>query len=557
LGKQTVQKDPFRYHMVRVVLVSLSIVLVARVLMLHTVERDFLQDQGDARTVRTEKIFAHRGMIQDRQGKPLAISSPVGSIWADPKKLIQADDGLAALAMALGVEATTFEDRLLSNQDRDFIYLRRHLPPLQVDKILSLSLAGVYVQREYHRFYPAGEVTAQVLGFTNIDDEGQEGLELAFDDWLRGTPGKKKVLKNLYGQIVRDIKPIRSAEEGRTLALSLDLRVQYHAYRELKTAMKRYKAESGSIVILDVVNGEVLAMVNQPSFNPNDRSSLQAAFVRNRAVTDLFEPGSTVKPFTLAVALQSGEYAPHTKIDTAPGFIRVDDKMISDPSNRGVLDVASVISKSSQVGITKIALSLNEQDMWNMFHELGLGQITGAGFPGESAGYLPNRRNWNDIERATFAYGYGLSVTPLQLARAYLVIASGGVKKQISLVKRSAQSPQRVLDEKVAKQVLQILERVVTQGTGRRAKVDSYTVAGKTGTVRKVGASGYDTTHHLAFFVGVTPVSDPRLVAVVLINDSKSDEFGGGSIAAPVFSRVMTGALRLLNIPPDDFKKAA
>lgn len=494
-------------------------------------------------------------MIQDRQGKPLAISSPVGSIWANPKELIKADD-LAALALFLGVAVPTFEDRLASNQHRDFIYLRRHLPPLQVDKILSMGLAGVYVQREYHRFYPAGEVTAQILGFTNIDDEGQEGLELAFDDWLRGTTGKKKVLKNLYGQIVKDIKPIKNAKAGRTLALSLDLRVQYHAYRELKTAMKRYKAESGSIVILDVRNGQVLAMVNQPSFNPNNRSGLEAAFVRNRAVTDLFEPGSTVKPFTLAVALQSGNYTPHTKIDTSPGYIRVDNKVIRDPSNRGVLDVASVVSNSSQVGITKIALSLNEQDMWKMFHELGLGQSTGAGFPGESAGYLPNHRNWSDIERATFAYGYGLSVTPLQLAGAYLVIASGGVKKQISLVKTSVVHSQRVLDKKVAKQVLDILKLVVTHGTGRKAKVDSYTVAGKTGTVRKVGASGYDTTRHLAFFVGITPVDNPRLVAVVLINDPKSDEFGGGSIAAPVFSRVMAGALRLLNVPPDDFRKA-
>jgi len=557
VGKQTTKTNLVRYHLVLYMVVSLSVVLIGRVLMLHTVERDFLQDQGDARTVRTEKIYAHRGMIQDRQGKPLAISSPVGSIWANPKKLIHAGDGLAALALSLGVPVETFKNRLRSNQHRDFIYLRRHLPPVQVNEILSLALPGVYVQREYHRFYPAGEVAAQLLGFTNIDDEGQEGLELAFDDWLRGSPGKKKVLKNLYGQIVKDIKPIKAAKAGKTLALSLDLRVQYHAYRELKTAIKKYKAESGSIVILDVLNGEVLAMVNQPSFNPNNRSSLQATFVRNRAATDLFEPGSTVKPFTLAVALQSGIYTPQTKIDTSPGFIRVDSKMISDPSNRGVLDVASVIAYSSQVGITKIALSLDEQDIRSMFYELGLGQSTGAGFPGESAGYLPNHRNWNDIERAAFAYGYGLNVTPLQLARAYMVIAAGGVKKEISLVKRSTLQSQRVMDEKVAKQVLAVLMRVVTEGTGSRAQVDSYSVAGKTGTVRKVGSSGYDTTHHMAFFAGITPANNPRLVTVVLINDPKSDEFGGGAIAAPVFSRVMTGALRLLNIPPDDFIKAA
>lgn len=557
MAKKNTNINLFRYHIVLFSVVAISAVLIGRVLMLHTVERDFLQDQGDARTVRTEKIYAHRGMIHDRQGKPLAISSPVGSIWANPNELLNAGDSLAALALSLGVEVATFENRLRANQNKDFIYLRRHLPPLEVDKILSLDLAGVYVQREYHRFYPAGEVTAQLIGFTDIDDEGQEGLELAYNDWLRGTPGKKKVLKNLYGQIVKDIKPIEDAKAGRTLSLSLDLRVQYHAYRELKTAIKKYKAESGSIVILDVSNGEVLAMVNQPSFNPNNRSSLKAALVRNRAVIDVFEPGSTVKPFTLAVALQSGKYQPTSKIDTAPGYIKVGNKIISDPSNRGILDAATVVTKSSQVGITKIALSLNEQDIWNMFHKLGLGEITGVGFPGESAGYLPYRSSWNDIERATFAYGYGLSVTPLQLAAAYLVIAAGGVKKQISLVKRSLVQSERIMDEKVAKQVLQILKQVVTEGTGRRAKVDSYTVAGKTGTVRKVGASGYDTTHHMAFFAGITPVENPKLVAFVLINDPKSDEFGGGAIAAPVFSRVMTGALRLLNIPPDDFNKAA
>jgi cell division protein FtsI (penicillin-binding protein 3) len=547
--------NTLRYYIVLFTLVSASIVLIGRVLMLHTVERDFLQDQGDARTVRTEGIVAHRGMIQDRKGKPLAVSSPVGSVWADPKELVDAGDGLSALASALGVDVSTFQNRILLNQHRDFIYLRRHLPPLKVEEIMSLAIAGVYVQREYHRYYPAGEVAAQVLGFTNIDDEGQEGIELAYDEWLRGTPGKKKVLKNLYGQIVKDIKPIKVARPGRTLALSLDLRVQYHAYRELKTAIKRYRAESGSIVILDVATGEVLAMVNQPSFNPNDRSGMEAAFVRNRAVTDLFEPGSTVKPFTVAVALQSGKYTPQTKVDTAPGYITVGSKMISDPGNRGVMDVGSVIANSSQVGITKIALSLNERDIWSMFYDLGLGQSTGVGFPGESSGYLPNHRNWKDIERATFAYGYGLSVTPLQLARAYLVIASGGVRKEISLVKRSVVQSQRVMDRIVANQVLAMLQRVVAEGTGARAKVHSYTVAGKTGTVRKVGPNGYDNTQHMAFFAGVTPVKNPRLVAVVLINNPKSDEFGGGAIAAPVFSRVMTGALRLLDIPPDDTEK--
>ncbi|MEX2327492.1 MAG: penicillin-binding transpeptidase domain-containing protein, partial [Pseudomonadales bacterium] len=323
-----------------------------------------------------------------------------------------------------------FEGRLKKNEIKNFIYLRRHMPPPEAEKILSLDIRGVYAEREYHRFYPAGEVTSHIIGFTNIDDAGQEGLELSYDNRLQGTPGKKKVLKNLYGQIVRDIKPVSEAKPGKELTLSVDLRLQYLAYRELKSAVSYHNAESGSFVILDVLSGEVLAMVNQPSYNPNNRASLELDTVRNRAATDVFEPGSTVKPFTVAVALESGVYTADSEIDTSPGFIHVDGKTIPDPSNYGVLDLGSIIAKSSQVGITKLALGLNEYDVWSMFQSVGYGQGTGTGFPGESSGFLPNHRRWKDIERATFAYGYGFTVTPLQLAASYLAIANGGVHRE-------------------------------------------------------------------------------------------------------------------------------
>jgi len=461
------------------------------------------------------------------------------------------------LALLLEVAPTEFNSRLEKNSNQTFVYLRRHLPPQVAEKILSYNIPGVYAEREYHRFYPVGEVAAHVVGFTDINDKGQEGVELAYDSWLQGTPGKKKVLKNLYGDIVRDIKPVAEASPGKNLELSLDLRLQYLAYRELKSAIQYYNAASGSVVILDVATGAILALVNQPSYNPNNRATLDLAAVRNRAVTDVFEPGSTVKPFTVAVALQSGRYTPQSTIDTSPGFIKVGKKTIPDPSNYGVLDLGGILEKSSQVGITKLALSLNEYDIWEMFSAVGFGQTTDIGFPGERAGFIPSHRRWKDIERATFAYGYGLTVTPLQLASAYLTIASGGLKRQISLISQESVTEVRVLEQTTATEVMRMLRRVTSNGTGSRASMDAYTVAGKTGTVRKVGEDGYQDTRHMAFFAGITPALSPRLVGVVMINEPKGDDYGGGAIAAPVFSKIMAGALRLLNVPPDDLEKAA
>ncbi len=534
---------------------ALAAGLCLRLVYLNLIEGDFLQDQGDARTIRMERINAHRGMIMDRLGKPLAVSSPVISLWADPAELSISE--IEPVARMLSVTPGFFASRIEASRGKNFVYLRRHLVPAEARKILELKVPGIYGQREYHRYYPSGEVGAHLVGYTNIDDKGQEGLELSFDKWLAGTPGKKKVLKNLYGEIIRDVVPISDARPGNNLSLSVDLRLQYLAYRELKSAVTHFKAESGTVIVLDVETGRVLAMVNQPSYNPNNRTNLNLSRVRNRAVTDVFEPGSTMKPFTVAVALASGQYDPESTIDTSPGFIKVGMKTIRDPGNRGRLKLGEILVKSSQVGISKLALTLDEYEVLDMFRKVGFGQTTNAGFPGESNGYLPNHRRWKDIERVTFAYGYGLTATPLQIAAAYLTIAAGGLKREISMLDSGDVIESRVYSKKVADQLKMMLSRVVSEGTGSRAAIDSYHVAGKTGTVRKMGEDGYKDTEHLAFFAGMAPVANPRIVGVVLINEPKAGDYGGGTIAAPVFSRVMAEALRILSVPPNDINEAA
>jgi cell division protein FtsI (penicillin-binding protein 3) len=541
-----------RLALVGACFVLLAAIMCGRLVYLHIVDREFLQDQGDARSVRAETINAHRGMIRDFAGKPLAISTPVTSLWVNPKELLAEPEKMPLAAALLDVPTENFRQRISDNKSRTFVYLRRHMPPEVAEEILSNDIPGIYGQREYQRYYPAGEVAAHIVGFTNVDDEGQEGVELAYNKWLRGEPGKKKVLKNLYGDVVRDIRPLIDATPGQNLDLSIDLRLQYLAYRELKSAINFYGAVSGSLVIVDAYTGQILSLVNQPSYNPNNRVGLELSSIRNRAVTDVFEPGSTVKPFTVAVALESGLYEPTSEIDTSPGFIRVGDKTIPDPRNFGVLDLGGIVAHSSQVGTTKLALSLDEYAVWSMFSAVGFGQPVGIGFPGESSGYLPNRRRWKDIERATFAYGYGFQVTPLQLAAAYQVIAAGGIKRDLSLVKTDAAKGHRVMSEETAEALKVMLHRVIDEGTGSRAYIEDYSVAGKTGTVRKVGESGYEDTRHMAFFAGMTPADKPRLVGVVIINEPSGEEYGGGAIAAPVFSRVMQEALRLLNIPPLD-----
>jgi cell division protein FtsI (penicillin-binding protein 3) len=548
---------PWRFYLAIAMLLILVSLLIGRLLVLQVLDTDrgyeFLQGQGDARTLRTENIPAYRGVISDRNGEPLAVSTPVSSIWINPKQLINEKNRWAELAAVLDMPVSEIEKKVLANQQRGFLYLRRHMSPVEANKVSALKITGVGKQQEYKRYYPAAEVAAHMVGFTNIDDQGQEGMELAYNQWLQGESGSKRVLKDLHGNVFREVEEGKPARSGSDLSLSIDMRLQYLAYRELKAAMGKVGAKSGSIVLLDSHTGEVLAMVNQPSFNPNNRQFLKPANLRNRAVTDMFEPGSTVKPLTVIAALESGQYHPDTLVDTNPGYIKVGKKTLVDPVNYGVMDVTKILTKSSQVGISKMALDLDEQSVWSVFHRFGLGVDSGSGFPGESAGLLPNRSKWLPIERANFAFGYGLTVTPLQLAQAYSVIANDGVFHPVSLLRKDDEEDgTQVISEKISHQIVDMLKTVVLSGgTATGAQVDSYTVAGKTGTVHKVGKHGYADDRYTAIFAGIAPASNPRLVAVVMIDEPDLASYHGGESAAPVFSKVMGDALRMLDIAPD------
>ncbi|WP_444940962.1 peptidoglycan D,D-transpeptidase FtsI family protein [Microbulbifer sp. ZKSA004] len=556
----------WRFALVAVLLCLLALTLVFHLAKLQVVpaaERGyrFLQDQGRARTLRTEEIAAYRGSIVDRNGELLAVSTPVHSLWANPKLLSEISDAnLVRLARALDLPSSKLGSRLKKYRNKEFMYLRRHLSPEEAEKVLDLGIAGVFSKKEYRRFYPAGEVVAQLLGFTNIDDRGQEGMELAYDDWLSGQPGSRQVIKDLKGRTVRDLAIRQEAQPGRDLRLSIDMRLQYLAYRELKRAVSENGAASGFMVILDTHSGDVLAMANQPSFNPNDRKGVKSAAMRNRALIDQFEPGSTVKPLTVLAALETGRYTPRTEINTSPGYIRVPGKTLVDPVNYGKIDLTKIITKSSQVGITKIALDLEPNSLRGLFYRLGLGEAVGSGFPGEAQGILPSRSRWHPIERANFAFGYGLTVNAVQLAQAYSVLANEGVKRPVSLVLSGDKvpgEPEQVIEQSLAGQVTAMLETVIgAKGTGRLAAVEGYRVAGKTGTVHKVGSSGYADNRYRSVFAGFIPADNPRLAAVVVIDDPSHAKYYGGEVAAPVFGAVMTGAMRLLQVPPEKIESA-
>ena len=531
------------------------VLLAGRSAQLQLVDHEFLQGQADARHLRVVEVPAHRGMMTDRNGEPLAISTPVQSVWANPKELVAAPADLRGLARLLKLKPEQLQRLLGQRKSREFVYLQRHLSPDLADQVMALGIPGLYLQQEYRRYYPAGEVAAHLVGFSNIDDQGQEGLELAFDDWLSGEPGAKRVVKDGRRHIIENVENIRSARPGKALVLSIDRRIQYLAYRELKAAVRQHRARSGSMVVLDNRTGEVLAMVNQPAFNPNNRKRLKANKMRNRALTDVFEPGSTMKPFVIAAALESGEYRPASRINTSPGLVQVGVHTIRDKHDYGLLDLTGVLRKSSNVGASKIALALEPEDFWTGLSKAGFGIVTESGFPGEASGYLADFNRWRDIERATLAYGYGLSVTGMQLAQAYSVLANDGYRVPITLLKRDADSEverQAAFSPMVARAVRKMMESVVAaDGTAPLAAVNGYRVAGKTGTAHKSEAGGYAEKRYLSVFAGMAPASDPRLVAVVVINEPSNGEYYGGKVAAPVFSRVMAGALRLLNIPPD------
>jgi len=530
-----------------------ALLLLARAVDLQLLRKDFLQDHGDARYLRVVDIPAHRGMIQDRNGEPLAVSTPVSSVWAAPGKLLRARARWPVLARVLGMQREQLQDLVLPRKNRGFVYLRRHVTPDMATRVMALNIEGVSLQREFHRYYPAGEVAAHVVGFTNVDDRGQEGVELAFDQRLQGSPGSKRVLKDGRGRIVENVEGLRTSQRGEDLSLSIDRRIQYIAYRELKAAVVAYQAKAGSIVVIDSHRGEILALANQPSYNPNNRSEMKGEYYRNRAVTDAFEPGSTIKPFTIAAALESGAYTPQTLIDTAPGFYKLGTHTIRDTHNYGRLDVTGVITKSSNVGASRIALSLDPKRLWGMFNSVGFGQVPGGGLPGETTGRLNDYRDWREIGQATMAFGYGLSMSLLQLAQAYAILANDGIALPLSIEKRAWPGPgRRVMQAVTAAQLRKMLESVITRGTGRLAHVSGYRVAGKTGTVHKAIIGGYAVDRYLAVFAGMAPVSRPRLVIAVMIDEPSAGTYYGGKVAAPVFARVMGESLRLLAIAPDN-----
>lgn len=532
-----------------------SVGLVARAVQLQVMETEFLQGQGEARFLREVELPTTRGVINDRNGEPLAVSTPVDSVWVNPQELLQVPERIADLAEVLRADAEDMERKITQRASREFVWMKRRLHPMVAEQVRELGIPGVHLQKEYKRFYPAGEVAAHLIGFTNVDHSGIEGLERAYDDWLEGVPGSKRVIKDRKGRTVEEIELVRKPEPGKDLTLTIDRRLQYLTYRELKRTVREHGAASGSVVLLDADTGDVLAMANQPSFNPNNLSG-NSQGRRNLAVTDLFEPGSVMKPFAVLSLLENERVTPTTPVDTNPGYLYMAGYTIKDHRNYGLLDVTGLITKSSNVGIARLVADLPAEQMWDTYTRVGFGEATGSGFPGESAGVLRNHRRWRPVEQATISYGYGLSVTVLQLAQAFAVLADDGRLRQPSLVLGANNPPISVTDPKLARQVAAMLETVPTlEGTGKQARVENYRVAGKTGTSRKASAAGY-ASRYIASFAGFAPASDPRLVVVAVINDPSEGKFYGGDVAAPLFSNVMAGALRLMNIAPDDYESA-
>lgn len=542
-----------RFLFILIIVMVASAILVGRITLLQVIDRPFLQSQGDARTLRHEAIPAHRGMITDRNGEPLAISTPVVTLWANPQELPADAIQRVMLAQALGMSLDDFESRVSRYSSREFMYLRRQMTPEAAQRILNLRTPGVYPQREYKRYYPAGEVAAQLLGVTNVDDVGQEGLELSYQPYLAGHPGQRRVIKDRRGRLVRELGVIREAQPGGELTLAIDQRIQYMAYRELRAAVAEHEADGGVLVMLDARTGEVLAMANLPSYNPNNRAGLDPRGLRNQALVDVFEPGSVMKPLAMAAILESGVVNRDAVVDTSPGWMRLDQFTIRDFRNYGELDLAGILEKSSNVGMSRLALQLSDTAIWEKYNQLGLGQAPGTGFPGEATGSLPAPVRWSRSERATLSYGYGLSVSAVQLASAYTALANNGDRLPPSLL-RLSEPPQGIpaISPTVANDLLNILETSVAAYTGgRRARVEGYRVGGKTGTVRKIGQQGYTTDAYRSVFAGIAPISDPRIVTVVMIDHPRAGEFYGGAVAAPVFSSVTGNALRLLDVPPD------
>jgi len=541
-----------RLWVVGIFFLILASILLWRMVDLTVLDRSFLQDQGNARSLRVIPISAFRGMILDRQGVPLAISTPVKSAWVNPKSFDPSKRQLTRLARLLDMSPWQLQRSVKSAQKYEFHYLQRQLSPSHAKDIADLNIPGVNFQEEFKRFYPEADSTAQLLGFTNVDDRGIEGLELAYDSWLEGTSGKKRVVKDRNGRVIEELATIKEPRAGHTLQLSIDRRLQFFAYQELQKTVEHFGAKSGSVVILDVKNGEVLAMTNAPSFNPNARSRYPMSTYRNKALTDVYEPGSVMKPFSIASALDSGLVTPDTIVDTRPGWMMVHGHTIRDVHDYGVLDVTGILRKSSNVGVTKIVSMSPPEQLIDLLQRCGIGQRTESGYPGESEGDIVMAKEANPFVLATLSFGYGMSVTTLQLAKSYLVFANHGRLPPIRLIHQpDTVGGDQVMKPATADQILTMLEAVVTEGTGRSSAVAGYRVAGKTGTARVAGKRGYEERRYLASFVGIAPVSDPRLVVAVIINEPSKNGYYGSQVAGPLFAKVMGSALRVLDIPPD------
>ena len=543
---------PWRHYLVLCAFLLVGVGLSVRVLYLGVTEREFLQQEGDERSVHKEVIPGMRGMIYDRNGEPLAVSTPVFAVTTNPRLAKFKELELQQIADALGLSKEAVRKKVEDNKDKGFLYLKRRLSWVKSNALKQLDISHLTLEPEYQRYYPAGEIASHVVGITDVDGKGIEGLESNFETSLRGHSGAKTVLRDRKKNSIRDLDYLSSPRYGEDLNLTIDLRLQFIAYRELKSAVNSHQAASGSLIMLDAKTGEILAMVNQPSFNPNSGDKQQNT-MRNRAVVDAYEPGSTIKPFTALAALESGRYTPETMIDTAPGYFKVGNKLIEDPINRKSLSLGQSIQKSSQVAFAKLALDLEQDAVFDVLARAGLGSYVGVELPGEAYGKLSSAQLKYPVVRATLAYGYGLSVSPIQLAQAYLTLASHGIRLPISIVKSDVpDTGERVFEAQATKDVLTMMELVTArEGTAANAAVSGYRVAGKTGTARMIGANGYDDERHIAWFAGVAPVSDPKVVMIIVINEAKAGRSGGGKVAAPVFARVAERSLRLLGVSPD------
>jgi len=547
-----VRLPTWRARMVLFALAAGFALVLGRAAYLQGMKTEFLQEKGEARYSRVLEVPATRGRISDRHGEALAISTPVRSVWAIPGEVPADPSQMKRLSALLEVDPREL-DRRISDTSRDFVYLKRQLAPEAAERVAALGVRGLYQHREYRRFYPGGEVMAHVVGFTGVEDAGQEGVELAYQKSLAGRPGSRRVIRDRLGRVVEDIESIREAQDGANLTLSIDSKIQNLAFGALKAAVEAHRAKAGAIVVLDVRSGEVLALVNLPTYNPNNRAALTGAQLRNRVLTDTFEPGSTLKPFTVALALELGQVTPKTVVQTAPGRLQIANYTIRDAHPGGAMSVAQVIQKSSNVGVAKIALNLQKHDVGEYYRRLGFGVQPALGFPGEAPGRVRDAKTWRPVEQATMSYGYGLSVSLIQLARAYTAFARDGEMVSLSLMRRDSTAPAtRVFSAETAAAMREMLELAVQPGgTAPRARTMGYRVAGKTGTAHKLEGGSYAGTKYISSFAGFAPVSAPRLVIAVMIDEPTAGQYYGGAVAAPVFSQVMQGSLRLLGVRPD------